>query len=862
MRSKLIVTFLFIVIFISACTSRTATPALAALPTVTTTPTITPTPGPQITYLSDLQPDYSNAGYGIMGVGIYPFDDGSIKAGTPLYTHGKSYSRSLFLNAPSVVVYSLDGKYDTFSVELMISDMLHSECGDGALFGIDADGETVYMSKTMFYTDDPIPVEINVKGVKTLRLETFANADFDVYPVDMNCDYTIWGDPYLVTDHPVNFTPQTTQISLLPTLQESTNANGNAAEFYVSPDGSDQNNGTITAPFATIQHARDIVRLVKEQMKGPIIIYLRGGTYFTSESIAFSEEDSGENGYDIVYKAYPNETPVISGGIKVEGTWQRADGKPYWKIQLPEAVSLFRNLYVNGKRATRAQSEAPMVGLGWWKGDWTKQDGIYVDTTKLPVFARPQDLELHWNLDWVDARERVENITDLGNSQSIIKMKQPYFKWATALEAFAFEEKWTPSWKSPFYLENALELLDQPGEWYFNPDSHELFYYPVEGENPQEMEFFAPEAETLVTIKGSDFNHQVHNLQFDGLTFKYSSWLRANYYGTRIICNEPADGFTGEIQPAPAAMELINAKDIQISNNVFSHLGAGGIALSNNIEDVSIIGNALQDVSKDAIILGQLRDWMDDDTLTRVDPPIVKNVVVKDNLINGAGIEYWGSQGIEYFYGTDIDITHNYIRNVANSGVHINGGCSVQSLTADNINVNIDHNKIEDTSEKGEYPDPFGFENTSLGGDAGGIYTSVQKPGLVISDNYIKDVINHYSCIYLDGGTVGVDVTNNVCDNAPSWIYFGVTDGMSTYGASFVKNVSADGNFTNEVAWVNGMNPFVFSEQNPFTKENLNISIINTHNYINANFPADAQVIITNAGLEPEYLNLEGFLTP
>ena len=393
---------------------------MTTVPSTTITSTITPTPGPQIICLSDLQPDYSDSGYGVIGVGIYPFDDGSIRAGTPLYKHGKSYSRSLFLNAPSVVVYSLDGEYDTFNATLMISNMLHSECGDGALFGIHTVGEMVYRSRTMFYTDDPIPVKINVKGVKTLCFESFAIADFDVYPVDMNCVYTVWGDPYLVTEHSTSFTQKPKPISLFPTLQNPTSPNGNAAEFYVSPDNSDQNDGIIIAPFVTIQHVRDIVRLVKGQMRGPIIVYLRGGTYFTSEPITFSEEDSGENGYDIVYKAHPNETPIISGGIKVEGTWQQADGKPYWKIQLLEADDIFRNLYVNGKSA---QSEAPMVELGWWKGDWTKQDGIYVDTTKLLVFTRPQILELHWNLDWVDARERIENITDLGNDQSTIKIK-------------------------------------------------------------------------------------------------------------------------------------------------------------------------------------------------------------------------------------------------------------------------------------------------------------------------------------------------------------------------------------------------------------------------------------------------------
>src|SRR5687768_4993269 len=48
------------------------------------------------------------------------------------------------------------------------------------------------------------------------------------------------------------------------------------ATFYVAPDGDDSNAGSITAPFRTVEHARDVVRTVKSTMTGDIYVYLRG----------------------------------------------------------------------------------------------------------------------------------------------------------------------------------------------------------------------------------------------------------------------------------------------------------------------------------------------------------------------------------------------------------------------------------------------------------------------------------------------------------------------------------------------------------------------------------------------------------
>src|SRR5580765_4100081 len=87
--------------------------------------------------------------------------------------------------------------------------------------------------------------------------------------------------------------------------------------YYVAPTGSDGNPGTLEKPFATIQHAQQAVR------RKPGSVWLRGGTYYLAEKLVFSAEDSGSKATPVVYQAYGQEQPVISGGVRLEKLeWQ------------------------------------------------------------------------------------------------------------------------------------------------------------------------------------------------------------------------------------------------------------------------------------------------------------------------------------------------------------------------------------------------------------------------------------------------------------------------------------------------------------------------------------------------------------
>jgi hypothetical protein len=110
-----------------------------------------------------------------------------------------------------------------------------------------------------------------------------------------------------------------------------------AYSYYVSPTGSDSWNGLLEepndtgtdGPFLTIERARQVVRSrLQVPQTEDFIIYIREGNYYLESPLKFDDSDSGRDGYQVIYRNYPGETPVISGGELIEG-WESHDENIY-----------------------------------------------------------------------------------------------------------------------------------------------------------------------------------------------------------------------------------------------------------------------------------------------------------------------------------------------------------------------------------------------------------------------------------------------------------------------------------------------------------------------------------------------------
>ena len=359
-------------------------------------------------------------------------------------------------------------------------------------------------------------------------------------------------------------------------------------------------------------------------------------------------------------------------------------------------------------------------------------------------------------------------------------------------------------------------------------ETHELFYYPKTGETLQTTSATIPQLESLLLINGNGIGKEIHNIQFNGLTFRYNSWMRASIYGTASNQAEwLQDGFGGYnystfVTYSPAAIQIDHARQIEFINNTVESIGSVGLGLNNNVNDVKIIGNVFQDISDAAITLSQ---GFRHAYITKPDAP-VRNILISNNLIYKTSIEYWGAPAITASFVDHIEITHNNIQEINYSGISLGwGDAAFPDSTTTHDNLVID-NKIIRVSLSGINGNP------EFGGDAGGIYTLGQQPGTLIEGNYIKDVIHNYSCIYTDGGSAFIEIKRNLCENAPS--LFNQT--MTTQ-----HDIILDNNYSNVTIAIHG---------------GQNIQTLSNHLINGPDWPEEAQSIIMNSGLELPYLDL------
>ncbi len=247
-------------------------------------------------------------------------------------------------------------------------------------------------------------------------------------------------------------------------------------EIHVSPTGGDRARGTLKKP-TSLQKAIETVAKKSRSMKSDIIVYLHEGRYELSSPMILDERHSGKNGYKVIFKAYQDELPVISGGTQVS-RWEKVDGQVY-KAHLDRNTKL-RSLFVNGQRMRMAGTEVPVAGLGDWgqfaiQGDeeWAFGAGSGIAGIKFPAaevkpLERPEDVELvQFNI-WTEKILCAQDMAQDGDT-TIIQLQQPYGAIATSM-AWAGKINYNKN----FIIRNARELLDTPGEFYFDKSEHIL----------------------------------------------------------------------------------------------------------------------------------------------------------------------------------------------------------------------------------------------------------------------------------------------------------------------------------------------------------------------------------------------------
>lgn len=491
--------------------------------------------------------------------------------------------------------------------------------------------------------------------------------------------------------------------------------------FYVSPDGNDSWSGTIEKPFKTIQKAQEEVQGINKNLKSEIVVYLRGGRYQLNEGLMFTNEDSGSGDYNVVYKNYEEEQPLISGGVKL------TDWVPYENgIYKTGSKGLeFRQLYVNGERSVRART--PDAGDFNHLKAWDVKDRtVMIDAGELPDCNKMNEVEMVIQMFWAESHLHIASVEKSGTKTGV----DAYLSFPKEQADIIFPRPYPQKHNDQAYhLENALEFLDAPGEWYLDKEAETVYYKPRCYENLSSAEVIVPVVETLLKIEGT-LDEPVKNMRFEGITFEHSTWMYPSYHGyingQGGQYNIKADVDNNQYVDRPASgILLIAAQDVVFNDNVFRHMGATGIDLFYGTKNCSITGNVLTDISGNGISVGKFTETPETEFHVPYNPKdkreICRGDLIENNFVYKTGVEYFGCAGIIGGYPAELKIRHNTIEDNPYTGISVGYGWTHEpNAMHDNL---IENNRI--------------FNVSNLLCDGGGIYTLSKQPGTKITGNYI-----------------------------------------------------------------------------------------------------------------------------
>ena len=571
-----------------------------------------------------------------------------------------------------------------------------------------------------------------------------------------------------------------------------------AGEIWISPKGSDFNDGTRQSPKATLtsalRQAREWRRTEDNRIQGGITIYMEGGTYAFHEPVFIRPEDSGTKESPTIIRSVGDEKVILSGGISING-WKK-QGK-VWVADVPVFNGRpldFRQLWVNGKKAVRARDVEDFEKMNRICSVDEKNEILYVPAVSIRrlidnkgnLKAKYAEMVLHQM--WCVANLRIRSVEVQGDSAAI-RFHQPESR-------IQFEHPWprpmvtTDGHNSAFYLTNARELQDVPGEWYHDIDARKIYYYPREGEKMQEAEVIVPAVETLVRVEGT-LDRPVCHIRFEKITFSYTTWMRPSEKGhvplqagmyltdgyridpkmQRNYLNHPLDnqGWLG--RPA-AAVRVAAARQIDFERCRFEHLGSTGLDYEEAVQGGVVRGCLFRDIAGNGLLVGSFSPAAHETHLP-YDPADRREVCTQQHINNcyftEIGNEDWGCLAIAAGYVGDVNIEHNEISEVPYSGISLGWGWTqtVNCMRNNRVHANLIHHYA-----KHMY-------------DVAGIYTLGSQPKSYVTENCVHSIYkpgyvhdpNHWFYLYTDEGSSFITVRDN-------W----------TEGEKYLQNANGPGN--------------------------------------------------------------------
>lgn len=493
-------------------------------------------------------------------------------------------------------------------------------------------------------------------------------------------------------------------------------------QFYVSPTG--HGDGSITAPFGTLEDARDAIRALKTLPPGGITVNLRGGRYERTAPFALTVQDSGAADAPVVYRVFPGERAAVVGGAKLDGhAFAPVDDPAVLARLAPAARDQIRQIslpdhgitdygtipsrhYGTVEPATpQLVVDDTLCRLARWPDTAYAAMGTIINQGQSGA-----DLQFQYTDDRPDHWATTEDTWVLEYAQynwAFQTLPISAIDTATKTITCGGQTLYGAVAGARYFYFNVLEELDTPGEWYLDRSTGMLYVYPptdLAGASIRLTQLDQP----LVTMDS------VSHLSFDGISFGE----------TRVD-----------------AMSCTNCTDITVSAATFAFIGNHAVTTNGGARNV-IQRCTMYDIGTGAVVVNA----GDRPTLTPGDCAVQDSHFFRYSIVNPTYSPAISCGGVGN------RIAHNEINDAPHEAVAFSGNDHV-------VEYNEIHHVVSDSA------------------DAGAIYGGRDWTwrGNVFRYNYLHDITNDVpggrkSAVYLDDMVSGCYVYGNIFENVDTGI--------------------------------------------------------------------------------------------
>jgi hypothetical protein len=326
------------------------------------------------------------------------------------------------------------------------------------------------------------------------------------------------------------------------------------------------------APGGSLIEARDAIRAKRQAgEQGPAVITLGDGRYNFSEQLGLDASDS-----NLTIRAAKGAKPLLIGGTVVTGF--RAHQGQILKADVSALLKqdvIYRQLLYGGKRMILARypnftPADPLYG-GWaYVDDFApgadpegEEDAFPIKSQDVRKWEHPEDVEVdifcgdaYWN--------------NIRSFQS--------YDPSTRKVMLAGSGSWGLRRHSRFHFQNVLEELDSPGEWFLDPRTKILYFWPPAVTGSTEVRLVT--LDNLIHIKDGANHISLERLVFTGCNGSAINITNAEDCLVAGCTITTVGGYSGPDSGMSPAIVINGGKHNFIRSNDISYTGGSGISVN------------------------------------------------------------------------------------------------------------------------------------------------------------------------------------------------------------------------------------------------------------------------------------------